>query len=59
MLKTIKLVTSTLVVLAIGAYFLDSIDAASHYRALFGFIILGFLFLVGLSDNFSGDRTYK
>ena len=59
MLKTIKLVTSALIILAIGAYFLDSIDAATHYRVLFGLAILGFLFFVGLLEDFSGDRNYK
>jgi hypothetical protein len=59
MLKTIKLVTSALIVLAIGAYFLDSMDVAAHYRVLFGFVILGFLFLVGFSESFLGEGDYK
>lgn len=59
MLKTLKYVISILVVLIIGMYILDAMDAAIHYRELFGLFILGFLFLFMILEEIAEKKTYK
>lgn len=57
MKKTLKYVISILVVLIVGIYVLDAMDAAIHHRELFGFFVLGFLVLYTIFEAVVENKT--
>lgn len=59
MLKTIKCVTSTLLVLIVGIYVLDVMNVSTQYRELFGVFILGSLLVNILFEENNENKTYK
>lgn len=59
MLKSLKLVTVTLIVLVGGTFLLEVTNADAFFRELFGFAVIGFLYVLMLSDNYSNKKDYK